>query len=108
MTTKDLLHETYSALSANKVRSGLTMLGIVIGIGSVISMVAIGNGAQQSVANSIQSIGANLIMVMPGATRTFGGPSGGRGGAQTLTIADANAIASQVSNATAVALDVNA
>ncbi len=107
MTTKDILHETYSALSANKVRSGLTMLGIIIGIASVISMVAIGNGAQQSISNSIQSIGSNLIMVMPGATRSFGGPSAGRGNALTLTVDDALAIKSEVQNVSDVALNVS-
>ena len=98
MKNADLLNETYSALSANKARSGLTMLGIVIGIASVIAMTAIGQGAQNSVSSSIQSMGANLLMIMPGATRTFGGPSGGRGGAQSLTLADADSITAQVSN----------
>ena len=51
------------------------MLGIVIGIASVIAMTAIGQGAQNSVSSSIQSMGANLLMIMPGATRSFGGPS---------------------------------
>ena len=54
MKNSDLLHETYSALSANKARSGLTMLGIIIGIASVIAMTAIGQGAQNSVSSSIQ------------------------------------------------------
>ena len=58
MKIKDTLHETYSALTANKVRSGLTVLGIVIGISSVIAMLAIGQGAQSSIQNSIQSIGS--------------------------------------------------
>jgi putative ABC transport system permease protein len=109
MTIKDILHETYSALSANKVRTGLTMLGIVIGISSVIAMVAIGNGAQDSIQSSIQSIGSNLIVVTPGAERTFGGgPQQARGSAETLTVADGNAIASQVSNVAATAFDVTA
>jgi putative ABC transport system permease protein len=108
MTYKDIFHETYSALSANKVRSGLTMLGIIIGIGSVIAMVAIGQGAQASVQSSIQSIGANLVMVMPGAQRSFGGEaSAGRGTAQTLTVEDADAIATGVSNVSAIARDVS-
>ena len=107
MKNIDLLHETYSALSANKARSGLTMLGIIIGIASVIAMTAIGQGAQNSVSASIQSIGANLLMIMPGATRTFGGPSGGRGGAQSLTVPDADAIASQVSNVVGVVREVS-
>jgi putative ABC transport system permease protein len=108
MKNSDLLHETYSALSANKARSGLTMLGIIIGIASVIAMTAIGQGAQNSVSASIQSIGANLLMVMPGATRSFGGPSAGRGGAQSLTVADADAIASQISNINGVVREVSA
>ncbi|MEI6280645.1 MAG: ABC transporter permease [bacterium] len=106
MKNSDLLHETYSALSANKARSGLTMLGIIIGIASVIAMTAIGQGAQNSVSSSIQSMGANLVMIMPGAARSFGGPSAGRGGAQSLTVTDADAIASQVSNVSGVAREV--
>ncbi|MDR3519740.1 MAG: ABC transporter permease [Candidatus Pacebacteria bacterium] len=108
MKNADLLHETYSALSANKARSGLTMLGIIIGIASVIAMTAIGQGAQNSVSSSIQSIGANLLMIMPGATRTFGGPSGARGAAKTLTLADADDIASEVSNVAGVTREVTA
>ena len=94
MKITDVLKETYSALTGNKVRTGLTMLGIIIGIGSVIAMTAIGQGAQNSISSSIQSIGSNLVIVMPGAQRSFGGPSGGRGNALSLTIEDANAIAS--------------
>ena len=108
MKNADLLHETYSALSANKARSGLTMLGIIIGIASVIAMTAIGQGAQNSVSSSIQSMGANLLMIMPGAARSFGGPSGGRGGAQSLTLTDANSITSQVSNITGIVREVSA
>ncbi|MEI6022754.1 MAG: ABC transporter permease [bacterium] len=107
MKTTDILEETYTALASNKVRSGLTMLGIIIGISSVIAMTAIGNGAQQSISASIQSIGANLVMVMPGAQRSFGGPSGGRGNALTLTVGDADAIASNVSNAQTVVRNVS-
>ena len=106
MKTYDILHETYLALSANKARSGLTMLGIIIGIASVISMTAIGQGAQNSISNSIQSIGSNLVIIMPGAQRSFGGPSAGRGGAQSLTIEDADAITAQVSNVSAVVREV--
>jgi putative ABC transport system permease protein len=108
MKNSDLLHETYAALAANKARSGLTMLGIIIGIASVIAMTAIGQGAQNSVSASIQSIGANLVMVMPGATRSFGGPNASRGGAQTLTTDDADAIASQVSGVAGVVREVSA
>ena len=107
MKTTDILEETYTALASNKVRSGLTMLGIIIGISSVIAMTAIGNGAQQSISASIQSIGANLVMVMPGAQRSFGGPSGGRGNALTLTVGDADAIATNISNAQTVVRNVS-
>jgi len=107
MTTKDILHETFSALTANKVRTTLTMLGIVIGISSVISMVAIGQGAQGSIQASIQSLGSNLLIVYPGAQRSFGyGASAGRGAAQTLTPDDATAL-STVANVSAVAPEVD-
>ncbi len=89
----DFLEETYLALSANKARSGLTVLGIVIGISSVIAMLAIGTGAQNSIKSSIQSIGSNLIMVTPGTQRGPGVTvSAGRGSAKTLTLDDANAL----------------
>lgn len=97
MTTKDIINETYRALAANKVRSGLTMLGIVIGIGSVIAMVSIGQGAQNSIQASIQSIGSNLILVNPGVQRGPGSQvSAGRGSARSLTQADADAIANEL------------
>ncbi len=93
MKTKDILQETFMALRSNKVRSGLTMLGIVIGIASVIAMTAIGAGAQSSISASIQSIGANLIIISPGAPRGVGQQvNQGRGSAKTLTIEDANAL----------------
>lgn len=93
MKINDILLETYSALSANKIRSGLTMLGIVIGISSVITMVSIGQGASGSIQSSIQSIGSNLITVSPGAQRGLGMMvSGGRGAAKTLTQDDSDAI----------------
>ena len=102
----DILHETYSALSSNKVRSGLTMLGIIIGISSVIAMVSIGQGAQNSIQASIQSIGSNLLVVSPGATRSFGGPSAGRGSARTLTTDDVSAITAQVQNLKAISPEI--
>ena len=107
MKTSDILHETYSALFANKVRTGLTMLGIIIGIGSVIAMTAIGQGAQNTISSSIESIGANLVMVTPGAQRSFGGANAGRGGAQSLTTENADAIESQVSNILGIARQVS-
>jgi putative ABC transport system permease protein len=108
MTTKDIIHETISSLTANKVRTALTMLGIVIGIGSVITMVSIGQGAQSSIQSSIQSIGSNLIMISPGAQRSFGyGPSGGRGAAKTLTTADVTAISNEVQNINAISPEIS-
>ena len=108
MKIKDILEETYSALFSNKVRTGLTMLGIVIGIASVIAMTAIGQGSKNSISSSIESIGANLIMITPGAQRSFGGgPSAARGGAQTLTLGDADAIQSQISNVDGVVREVS-
>ncbi|MFA5954049.1 MAG: ABC transporter permease [Patescibacteria group bacterium] len=104
MRFSDTLEETYAAITVNKVRSSLTILGIVIGIGSVIAMVAIGQGAQGSIQSSIQSIGSNLILVTPGASRGVGTQvSSGRGNAETLTQADADAIASEITLAKAVA-----
>jgi putative ABC transport system permease protein len=108
MNNKDLLHETTSALLGNKVRSGLTMLGIIIGIASVIAMLAIGAGAQGSIQSSIQSLGSNLIEVSPGATRTIGSTvSAGRGTAQTLLLTDSDAIQTGVSNVEAIAPEVD-
>ncbi|NTW23001.1 FtsX-like permease family protein [Candidatus Falkowbacteria bacterium] len=108
MLTSDLFQETYTAVTANKARSGLTMLGIVIGIGSVIAMVSIGQGAQSSIESSIQSIGSNLLLISPGAPRgAGGGVNAGRGSVQTLTLDDAEAIKSGVAAIKAVAPDVS-
>ncbi len=108
MAIIDLLEEIYSTISANKARSSLTILGIVIGIASVISLVAIGQGAQGSIQASIESIGSNLLIITPGAQRGPGTEvSAGRGSAQTLTMADANAIAQEIVSVKAVAPEVS-
>lgn len=108
MTAYDIIEEAIAALSANKARTGLTMLGIIIGISSVIAMVAIGQGAQQSVEQRIESIGSNLILVMPGAQRGVGQQvSAGRGTAQTLTLQDSEAIATQIIGLKGVAPEVD-
>lgn len=108
MIISDLLQETYSAIFSNKVRSGLTVLGIVIGIGSVVTLISIGQGAQNAIEESIQSIGSNLIMVYPGAQRGVGmHASGGMGSAQTLTQGDANAIEEEVEFIEAVAPEIS-
>lgn len=94
MMLSDLMNETRLALAANKVRSGLTMLGIVIGIGSVIAMVSIGQGVQGSVESRIQGLGSNLLTISPGAAQANRGfVSSGRGGMQTLRNKDAEAVA---------------
>ncbi len=97
MSFRDLIEQTFWFLSSNKVRSGLTMLGIIVGIGSVIAMISVGQGAQATIQSNIQAIGSNLIEVMPGAQRSAGGISAGRGSSETLTQADADALASNVS-----------
>lgn len=102
MIIKDILKETLWSLSANKVRSGLTILGIVIGIASVITMVSIGQGAQSSIEESIQAIGSNLIIIRPGAQKS-GGVSSGAGSGETLTLDDVNAIKNEIQSINAVA-----
>lgn len=103
MKLEDIFQETYESLSGNKIRSSLTMLGIIIGISSVIALVAVGAGAQASIQSSIQSLGSNLLQVMPGATRTLGfGASAGRGSANSLTLEDAKAL-SPITGVSAVA-----
>lgn len=102
----DLFKEIFWTLSGNKVRSGLTILGIVIGIASVITMVGIGQGAKKSIESSIESIGSNLIIVMPGS-QVGGAVSQGRGSLQTLTLEDANAIKNQIQGIKAVAPEVS-
>ncbi len=104
----DTITETYIALVSNKVRTGLTMLGIVIGIGSVIAMVSIGQGAQNSVETKIESIGSNLIQVLPGKMGGAGFQvSQSRGSAKTLTLSDAEAIANQISSVKAVSSELS-
>ena len=108
MTIKDTFEETYAALSANKARSALTILGIVIGISSVIALVSIGQGATASISASVDALGSNLLEVLPGATKNIGaGVSAGRGTAKSLTQGDADAIASSVSNVEAVSDEVS-
>ncbi|MFA6603357.1 MAG: ABC transporter permease [Patescibacteria group bacterium] len=108
MNPLDLLQEIYASLVVNKVRSGLTILGIVIGIGSVIAMVSIGQGVQGSIESRIQSIGSNLILVTPGFQRGAGMEvRSGRGSATTLTQADADAIKREIAQAQAVAPEVS-
>ncbi len=79
------------AILRNKMRSALTMLGVFIGVAALIAMVAVGQGANEAVRKQIESLGTNLVVVVPGAT-TSGGVRAGFGSASTLTVADAHAI----------------
>ncbi len=82
------------ALRVNKMRSALTMLGIIIGVGAVIAMLAVGTGASERISQQISSIGSNLIIILPGST-TAGGVRMGSGAQPTLTRDDADAIAKE-------------
>ena len=84
------------ALRRNKLRTILTMLGMIIGVGAVIAMVSIGNGAKAQVEAQIASLGQNVISVFPGSM-TSGGMRGGWGSASTLSVEDAEAIKREVS-----------
>jgi putative ABC transport system permease protein len=86
-----ILKVAYRALGKNKMRSGLTMLGIIIGVAAVIAMVGIGQGAKQMVNDQISSLGENLLNIFPGSQQS-GGVRFGAGTQQTLTEDDATAI----------------
>jgi len=105
----DLLEETLFSLSANKSRSVLTILGIVIGIASVIAMISVGQGASKGITDRIESLGTNLLVVMPGSQRQAGNiVRGGAGSSQTLILADAEAIKAGITDINAVAPTVSA
>ncbi len=91
MNLSESVRVALEGLSANKVRSALTMLGIVIGVGAVIAMIAIGQGAREQTMSFIQSMGTNVLSVMSGQSR-MGAIRGGMGSTQTLTLDDAFAI----------------
>jgi putative ABC transport system permease protein len=94
MRTPDLIASAARALQANPLRSALTALGVIIGVSSVVAMVALGTGAQTQVQNSINSLGSNLLIVVPGAAQSGGVRIAvGGGGRDTLTLGDAAAIA---------------
>ena len=99
MFFSDLFKETFFSLSSNKSRSALTILGIVIGIASVITMISIGQGAATQIESQIQSLGSNLLIINPGASRSFGSMvRSSRGSAGTLTLDDAGAIEEYIEN----------
>jgi len=87
-----MLGEAWRAMGANKMRTILTMLGMVIGVGAVVLMMAIGQGAQYAIGQTISAMGSNLFVLLSGSSQT-GGVRTGSGSALTLTVADADAIA---------------
>jgi putative ABC transport system permease protein len=87
-----MLGEAWHAMGSNRMRTALTMLGMVIGVGSVVLMLAIGQGAQYAVAQTISTMGSNLYIVVSGSTSTSGVRTGS-GFGPTLNVADAEAIA---------------
>lgn len=93
MDIRELILQSIKALTVNKLRTGLATLGIVIGIGSVIALVSLGQASQQAIQSQIQSLGSNLLTVIPGAQRS-GAIRGAAGGSTTLTNEDAAAISS--------------
>lgn len=98
MNTLSTVKIAVNALSINKMRSGLTMLGIIIGVAAVIAMISVGSGAREQVSKQISSIGSNLLIILPGAA-TSGGLRMGFGSTPTLTSDDAKAIAAEVPGA---------
>ena len=106
MKVGDVFEESFVSISSNLVRSGLTVLGIVIGIASVIALLAVGQGSTNSITASIESIGANLLVVTPGFQRAAGPVSAGRGSARTLTLTDAQDVTT-LSNVAAVAPELD-
>jgi putative ABC transport system permease protein len=89
MSLYDLLKEAFRSITANKLRSGLTILGIIIGITAVIAMLSIGEGAKRQLAQSVESLGSNMLTVFPGIIQPGRGiVSAGRGTAQSLKMKD--------------------
>ncbi len=96
------LFTAWVTMITHKLRSFLTILGVVIGVAAVIILMSVGKGTTASIISSISSLGTNLVYVQPGST-TSGGVRSGFGSASTLTLEDAKAIANEISNITAVA-----
>jgi putative ABC transport system permease protein len=105
MNLREVIRIALRALARNKLRTLLTMLGIIIGVGAVICTVAIGQGAGQQVQQQIQSLGENMIQVFAGSVNT-GGIRMGSGATKTLTADDADAISQHIPNIVAVSPQV--
>jgi putative ABC transport system permease protein len=96
------------ALRANIVRSLLTTLGIIIGTGAVVAIIAVTEGNTASITSNLSTLGPNVVVISPQSAQGFGGVRSGAGSAQTLTLDDANAISSQVSHVLAMSPILNA
>ncbi len=107
MNFREIIRVALRALARNKLRTILTMLGIIIGVGAVICTVAIGQGASEQVQQQIQSLGTNVIMVFAGSVNT-GGVRMGNGATKTLTADDAQAVLQHVQGVTAISPIVQA
>lgn len=94
------------ALRRNRLRSGLTALGIIIGVGSVIAMVAVGNGAQARIASEVAALGQNVLTIFAGSSQSKG-VNAGSGTSSTITLADAEAIAREVTDVVATSPEVS-
>ncbi|GJL73067.1 MAG: multidrug ABC transporter substrate-binding protein [Nitrosomonas sp.] len=92
MNLLTIIGESLRALRTNRLRTGLTMLGMIIGVAAVVLLISIGQGAQSKINQSIATMGSNLFIVLPGATSS-GGLSFGSGSVKTLTVGDSEAIA---------------
>ncbi len=99
----DFLATIWLGIATHKLRSFLTILGIVIGVGAVITMMSIGKGAEASILSRIQGLGSNLVTISPGVTTGAGGVRAEFGSSQTLTLEDAEAMAQEVAGIAAVA-----
>jgi len=109
MNVFNLLRIAWRALLRNKLRAFLTMLGIIIGVGAVIAMVAIGEGSKKSIRDQLSGMGSNMITIRPSSNVTVGGGARlGSTGLQTLKVEDADAIKKQASYVTSVSPGVNA
>ncbi|HEY8731896.1 MAG TPA: ABC transporter permease [Candidatus Limnocylindria bacterium] len=96
MKVLDSFRSALQSIIVNKLRSALTMLGVIIGVASVIAMVAVGNGASQTVQQQVLSLGSNLVTVTPGAQNSDTGLRGAGAQTQSLTLDDMNAIEAQL------------
>ncbi len=103
----NLLKIAMRAIAANKLRSFLTMLGIIIGVASVIAMLAIGQGSKQSIQQQIAEMGSNMIMIHPGAERGPGGARRDASSMQTLKLTDYEAIREQAKFIAAISPSVS-